>query len=202
MKSGLLRGGIKNSGRKEVYCCIVDPRDGRNKAPSGRLPLKPWAEPRLMPYDIKNKEYLVLIDTLAAIYCGVIWYQTESFAVLGDQDVPQCCILSIVEIWSGVEVYKGNTPQQARALCKPIERALRSTTAKAPAPSKPSTSGRAGGDSGIPDMKTRSSGQADVFVTSDSHGAQAAPRPSSSARIQAKADKKLKSKPTLDAGSQ
>ena len=151
MKSGLLRGGIKYSGRKEVYCCIVDPRDKRSKAPAGRFPLKPWTEPRLMPYDIKDKPYLVLIDTLAAIYCGIIWYQTESFAVLGDQDVPQCCILSIIEIRSGIEVYKGNTPQQARALCKPIESALRTTSAKAVAKSKSSSSGSAGGDSGIPE---------------------------------------------------
>jgi hypothetical protein len=156
------------SGRKGVYCTIVDPRDKGIQLPKGRFPLKPWAEPKIMPYDIKDKTHLVLIDTLAAMYCGVIWYQTEYFAVLGDQDVQQCCILSIVEIRSGVEVYKGNTPQQARALCKPIERALRTTTPKAVAKPKPSPSGSAGGDSGIPDMAKQSSGQKDVFIVSDS----------------------------------
>jgi hypothetical protein len=82
-KNGLLRGGTKNSGRKEIYCCITDPRDRRNKAPCGRFPLEPWITPKIMPYDIKNKAYLVIIDTLAAIYSGVTWTQTESFAVLG-----------------------------------------------------------------------------------------------------------------------
>ena len=165
MTQGLKRGGLKGSGRKEVYCCIMDPRHKHVKGRSGRVPLKPWTKPQIMPYDIKDKTHLVIIDTLAAIYSGVVWSQTESFAVLGDQDVPQCCIVSIVEIWSNVEVYKGNTPQRAQALCKPVQRALQTTTPKQTARPKPSSSGSsgsAGGNSGIPDMVSQSQGQKDV----------------------------------------
>jgi hypothetical protein len=87
----------------------MDPRDERNKALCGRFPLEPWTIPKIMPYDIKDKKYLVLIDTLAAIYAGVTWSQTESFAVLGELDVPHCCILGIVDISTGAYVFEGCT---------------------------------------------------------------------------------------------
>ena len=60
------------SGRKEVYCCISRSTRQERKNSRGRFPLEPWTEPKIMPYDIKDKTHLVLIDTLAAIYCGVV----------------------------------------------------------------------------------------------------------------------------------
>ena len=116
LRNGLLAGGAtdKPSRRKHCYFSIRDPRRAARGDPSVK---KAWGDPSgrreeqedaadvasgitTRPYPIhdKNLDALYQIDLKRARELGLHFYQTPSYAVLCDENIPPECILKITDM--------------------------------------------------------------------------------------------------------
>ena len=116
LRNGLLAGGVtdKPSRRKHCYFSIRDPRRAARGDPSVK---KAWGDPSgrreeqedaadvasgitTRPYPIhdKNLDALYQIDLKRARELGLHFYQTPSYAVLCDENIPPECILKITDM--------------------------------------------------------------------------------------------------------